>query len=402
MAVSELLMLLISLTLAYLFSEIFKKLFGLPRVVGQITAGIILGLQVVRDVVFPQTNSIVVSFLANLGIVMLFYYAGLEMNFRAFKKNMKKSVLVSIFNTLFPLVIGFLVMKYIFSFSSLVSFVIGICISVSAQAVAVDILEELRLVRTKIGRLIITAGAVDDVLELLFLTVLLSLFHISLGTLPLHNLLINILFFVAIIFISRFLLVPSVLKFFDKEHTTTARFTGGLLILLFFASLGDWLGVGSLLGALAAGMVVRQTIFRDGTLPNWEEHNIASSLHIIAFGFLIPLFFVWVGVNVHTGTLLENIPLIIVLVIISTIGTVGGTLLAVVLSKGTVQEGWLLAWGLNAKGDVELIIGFLALELGVITQQIFGALVMMSLITTIISPIVFTTLVHKYEKRMKW
>lgn len=398
--ISALLLVFISLGLAYLLAELVKKI-GLPRVVGQIIAGVILGITVIKSALLGDTNVTVLSFLANLGVILLFYYAGLEMNLGAFTKNLKKSILVAVFNTVVPLSLGFVVMHYLLGFDALASLIVGIALSVSAQAVSLDILEELKLITTPLGRIIVSIGAVDDVFELLLVTSILSFLHSALEEVTFTGLIYDLLLFLGIVIIVRLLVVPYILKFFDHEKSTTARFTGALLILLLFATLAEALQLSSLIGALIAGMMVRQTIFKDKSIPNWEEHNIASSLHIIAFGFLIPLFFVWVGINTSVAAAIHNIPLIIILNIIAFLGTIGGTVIAIVLAKGSWREGWILGWGVNSKGDVELIIAFLALQAGIISNSIFTSLVAMSLITTIISPVIFKYLVVRYHLENK-
>ncbi|MFH1211592.1 MAG: cation:proton antiporter [Candidatus Woesearchaeota archaeon] len=91
------------------------------------------------------------------------------------------------------------------------------------------------------------------------------------------------------------------------------------------------------------------------------------------------------------------IPLITLFLTIAVVSTVLGTTLAVMLSKGSFKEGFVVGWGLTPKGDVELVIIALALSTGIITQGIFSALVVMSLLTTIISPIIFKRLVVYYH-----
>src|SRR3989344_8465619 len=111
-----------------------------------------------------------------------------------------------------------------------------------------------------------------------------------------------------------------------------------MIIVLFIASLAEYLSVGAMIGAMVAGIIIRQTIFRDVTLPKWEEHDISRSVHIIAFGFLIPLFSVWVGVNVDLSLITSNLGLIMLLLVIATVGTVLGTAIAIRLDKGSWQE----------------------------------------------------------------
>lgn len=395
--VQPLVMVLVSLVGAYFFSYILKKI-GIPTAVGQIGMGIILSIPFIKTTLFSQNNLDLLSFLAHLGVILLFYYVGLETNLNLFTKHLKKSALISAFNTLLPLALGFIVMKFILGYSIIVSLIIGVALSVSAQSISLSLLNELKLVKSKIGGMIITAGAVDDLIELFLATLLLSVFHVTITNLSFSRFLIDITLFILAIVIARLWVLPFALKFFDREKSSTARFMGSLIILLLIASLSEFLGVGVLIGAMIAGMLIRQTIIKDVVIPNWEEHDIARSIHIIAFGFLIPLFFVWVGVNIDITTIATNFWFIMLLVVIATLGTVGGTIIATLLDKGTLSEGMLLGWGLNPKGDIELIIAALALNAGIITNGIFTALVMMSLLTTLISPIIFRRLVYAYHK----
>lgn len=395
--VQPLVMVLVSLVGAYFFSYILKRV-GIPTAVGQITLGIVLGIPLFKNFLFTPENMDVLSFLANLGVILLFYYVGLETNLNIFTKHIRKSALISAFNTLLPLMLGFAVMKFILGYSTLVSLIIGVSLSVSAQSISLSLLNELRLVQSKIGKMIITAGAVDDIFELFLATLLLSLFHVSITHLTIASFVLDMVLFVLAIIIARLWVIPYTLKFFDREKSSTSRFMGSLIILLLIASLSELLGVGLLIGAMIAGMLIRQTITKDIAIPDWEEHDIARSIHIIAFGFLIPLFFVWIGININITTITGNIWFIILLFVIATIGTVGGTIIAILLDKGTLSEGMLLGWGLNSKGDIELILAALALNAGIITTGIFTALVMMSLLTTLVSPVIFRRLVFAYHK----
>ena len=392
-----LVMILACLIMAYVCSALLSKL-GAPRVVGQIVAGLILGIGALRPIFFGAVNLTVLSFLANLGIILLFYYVGLQTSFSKVTKHVKRSVLISAFNTVVPLGIGFVVMRYALQYDVVTSIVVGAGLAVSAQAVAVDMLEELKLIKSRIGTLLVSAGAVDDVVELVLVSVILSVVHFATTTGGPVRQLFDLLVFIVFILVARLWLIHAAFKFFHQEESSTSRFMGSLIILLIIVSLSEVLGAGALIGAMAAGILVRQTVFKERDIPDWEEHDIARSIHIIAFGFLIPLFFVWIGVTTDLARVWKNMGFIALLTVIATVGTVGGTALATLIYKGNWREGWLLGWGLNAKGDVELVIAALALTSGVITQTIFSSLVIMSLITTLISPMVFKYLVVTYKK----
>ena len=397
--VSPFVMVLVALLLAYVISEVLKRFLGIPRVVGQVGAGLILGITLFKTILFNQENTNVLSFLANLGIILLFYYVGLETNFSVFKKNIARSLSISFVNTTLPLVIGFVVMKYVFEFNTIVSLIIGVALSVSAQSISLGMMEELKLVKSRLGNTIISAGAVDDIIELILVSILLSVFQLTITDVSHINLALGLFFFVVLVMVARIWFIPYTLKLFDKEKSSTARFTGSLLIVLLFASLSELFGIGSIIGAMIAGMIVRQTIFKDVHIPDWEEHDIARSIHILSFGFLIPLFFVWVGLNTDLGTISANAFFVVILIIIALLGTVGGTTLAVLLNGGSFREGMMIGWGLTPKGDVELGIATLALTAGIITPAIFTALVVMALFTTLISPMMFKYLVTHSKKK---
>ncbi|MBI2147901.1 cation:proton antiporter [Candidatus Woesearchaeota archaeon] len=395
--IDALVMIVICLALAYFLSEFLRQL-GLPRVVGQIFAGIILGIGVLKSMIFTPENMGVISFLANLGIIFLFFYVGLETNFSAFTKHIRQSVSISLINTFVPLIAGFLVMRYVFEFDAIISIIIGVSLSVSAQSVSVDLLEELRMLRSRIGSMIISAGAIDDIIEMILVTVLLSIFNVSITNATLRQLLPDIGLFLLLVVVARLWLIPYSLHYFDKAKSSTARFTWSLIIVLLIASLAELLHVGAVIGAMIAGIIIRQTIFQDRNIPDWEEHDIARSIHIVAFGFLIPMFFIWIGLNTNLSHFVQYFWFILLLALIATVGTVGGTAIALCLNKVPWKEVVTFGWGLNPKGDLELVIAALALKAGIIAGEIFTALVAMSLITTIISPIIFKRRVQRHKE----
>ena len=393
---NPLFVILIALIVAFFLSEVFRY-FSLPRVVGQILAGVILGIPLIRENLFTYEVDSAFSFLTNMGILLLFFFIGLEISPREFKKNFRESSLIAVFNTIIPLIAGFLAGHFIFGLSMMASLIIGICLSVSSQAISLDILEELKLIKSKIGNLIISAGTVDDVFELLLISVLLVAFHsTALGETSLQKLVLDILAFVLIVVIFRFSLIPIALRIFEREKSKSTLFMGALIIVLLMAYVSEVAGVGSLIGALVAGILVRQTLLNEIDRKPWRMNEISHSIHIIAFGFLIPIFFVNVGLKTDFSSISSNIPLILVLLVIDVLGTVLGTVIGVMLSKGTFKEGLTVGFGVVPKGDTELAIATLALGAGIISIGIFTAIITVDLIATIIAPIVFKFMVKKY------
>ena len=385
---------LIALVFAYILSELSKKL-KLPRVVGQILAGLILGVPVIKSWLFTDETTSAFSFMTNLGIILLFFFIGLEINFKQFSKNAKESSLIALFNTTLPLFLGFLAGRVLFGFDNITSLIIGISLSVSSVAVSLDILEEAKLLKTKIGNLIMTSGTVDDVFELLLVSTILVLFH-TVGEQSIQKLLFDILIFVVIILVFRISLIPFALKIFDKDKSRPTLFMGALIIVLFMAYISEIFSIGSLIGALIAGVLVRQTLLTGDERKPWEKNEISHLIHAISFGFFIPIFFVNVGLTTDIFRISSNILLVVVLLIIDVIGTIMGTVIGVSLSKGTIGEALIVGWGVIAKGDTELVIATVALKSGLINIDVFTAIIAVAFISTIIGPIVFNKLIKKF------
>ena len=391
-----LLVTLVALVLAYFLSEIFRH-FQLPRVIGQILAGIILGFPIIKSSLFTDETAPIFSFATNLGIILLFFFIGLEINLVEFRKNFKESSLIAIFNTLVPLLAGFLAAKFLFGFNNLASLVLGISVSVSSQAISLDILEEMKLLKSKIGNLIIASGTVDDVFELLLISSLLVVFHSAIGQASLQKVILDIGIFVMMAILFRVLVIPLGLKLIGKEVSRSAFFMRALIIVLLMSYISELLGVGSLIGALIAGILVRQTLMAGESRKPWRMNEISHSIHMISFGFLIPLFFVSVGLNTNINAIPSNLFLVLVFIVIDILGTLVGTIVGVLLSKGTFREGMIVGWGVIPKGDTELVIATLALNGGLINTEIFTVIITVALFSTFVAPIVFKMLAKRHS-----
>lgn len=389
---------LIALVLAYLLSEIFSR-FGLPRVIGQILAGIALGVPLMKEALFTGDVMSVFLFITNIGIILLFFFVGLEINLAQFRKNFKESSLIALFNTIVPLAAGFLAGKFLFEFNNITSLILGISVSVSSQAISLDILEELKLLKSKIGNLIIASGTVDDVFELLLISFILVLFHSTLGQPSFQNLVFDILIFMIIVIIFRLVLIPLALKLFEKEPSRSKLFMRALIIVLLMSYLSELFGIGSLIGVLIAGILVRQTLITGDHRKPWRMNEISHSIHIVSFGFLIPLFFVNVGLNTNINAIPSNLFLVLVFIAIDILGTLSGTIIGVLLSKGTFREGLIVGWGVIPKGDTEMVIATLALNGGLITTEIFTVIITVALFSTFLAPIVFKMMVKRHHSK---
>ncbi|HLG23895.1 MAG TPA: cation:proton antiporter [Candidatus Nanoarchaeia archaeon] len=392
-----LVVILMALVFAYFFAEILRY-FSVPRVVGHIIAGIALGIPIVRNLILTKESIGVLSFLSNIGIILMFFFIGLEINLTKSRKNFRESSFVSISNTIIPLVLGFFAGKFIFGFETGASLIIGISLAVSSQAISLDILEELNLLKSRIGNLIISIGAVDDVFELFLVSIILIMFSSVTGIQSIQKFILDMVGFFLLVVLFRVTLIPLAIQIFERDKSQANLFMGSLIIVLVMASIAELFGVGSLIGALIAGVLVRQTLLTGADHKPWRKNELSHSIHIISFGFLIPIFFVNVGLSMKPELLSSNLFLILTMLIIGLFGIIGGTVIGVMLSKGSFSEGLTIGWGLAPKGDVEIVIATLALGTGIINQVIFTAIISVSIICTLIAPIVFKRMIKRHSE----
>lgn len=395
---SILLTLFICLTLAYLLSEIAKHL-RLPRVMGQIIAGMIIGLPLIKAQLFSAESTEAMTSLANIGFVLLLFFAGLETNFTRFVKHLKEGAYVSLFNTLLPFAVG-IGITLAFGYTLSVALIVGIALSVSAAAVSIDVLEELNILKTRLANVIMSINAVDDIIEFFIIAIVLALGNFFFIEGSLLQLGVQVIIFLILVLVFKAFLIPLILHTVEKEKSATALFYGSLIIALLMAALSDILGLGSLIGALLAGIFVRKILLSGKERRPWEEHEIANTIHTITFGFFAPIFFIYVGMNAAVFQQI-NIPFTILITLIALGGTLVGTLIGTLLSGGAYKEGVLLGWAFGNKGDTDLIVATIALQHSIINQSIFTSIVIMGICSTVISVIVFRSSLKRNCKYFK-
>lgn len=398
--IHPLLVLLIIISFAYAFGEICRLL-KLPRVVGQIFAGLVLGVPWLRGFMLTEQTIPFLNFLSQMGILLLFFFVGLQIDVRSFRKHLPEEIMVSAFNTAIPLLGGMFLFHYLFGLSWLASTIIGMCLAMSAAAVSIDVLDEMKMIKSRIGKIIMASGTIDDVVELVLISIVFAMMHISEGDVSTNAVLVDVGIFVVSIIALRYLVIPVLLKLFAAERTLTNLFTGAVVITLIMALVTQYLGLGAIIGALFAGIMVREILLTGKHRQPWEEHNMAKAIHIISFGLLVPIFFVWVGMQTDLTLMFTNAWPMLSMLVIALGGTVIGTIIGVLLHKGKFGEGMIVGWGVAPKGDIELVIATLALGKNLISPDIYSALILMAFFSTLIAPVVFRYMVKLYSRDVK-
>ena len=401
-----LLILFFCLTLAYLCAYAFKRL-GMPEILGYLLVGFVLGITPLKGIIFHSSAFDIFSTLSNLGIVFLLFFIGLEIDLKKFLKSPSRSIHVAILGAIIPFGLGFGVVKLL-GFSDVAAVVTGACLAITAEAVSVAILEELNLVETKIGSTIINAGIIDDIFEILIIAVISSFVGIQFSqSTPFSGFFDNfsgvayiffdIFLFLVAIYVVRFFFVPAVLKLLGRRPADSHLFMASFIIVLLMAVISNYLELGTVIGALIAGVIVKQSLLKERKKK--EEHEVAVLIETITFGFLAPIFFMWIGMRVSLGSIIEYPLLSITITFIALFGKLLGSILGNYLGKGTLHEGFLIGWGMNARGAVELIVVEVAAKSNLLPVELYSSIVFMAFATTVISPIIFKYMVKHHAKR---
>jgi Kef-type K+ transport system membrane component KefB len=379
---------------AFLFNEGFKRV-GLPPVVGQILGGLLLGVPVVKAFVFQGSASLeIVDLLATLGILFLLLLVGLEIDVEKILRSSREGALIALSAAVVPLLLGFVLLRLL-GYSVVAALIFGGALSVTAEGTTVKVLMDANALNTRLGAVIVSAGAIDDVFEVLFLSMV-TIIGFGGSVVQLIYLPVEFLTFIALAFIL-FKLTSRGLRAIEQKGDVEL-FSVILLFVLIMATLSDALQMGYLIGAIASGFLLQLSM---RGLRKRDEEAMVRATRLITLAFVVPFFFVNIGLNFDYGYLLGNGLLIGLTVLVAFLGKILGTLIVKPLSRLSVKQLYLVGWGMNSRGAVELVIALLALRHGLIPQEVFAALVAMAVITTLVFPFVLQREIRKDPRAME-
>jgi Kef-type K+ transport system membrane component KefB len=371
------------LLLSFVMGWLFRKI-GLPPVVGQILAGVLLSIPVLKAVLFDtETSLVIIDFLAYLGIIFLLFLAGLEIDIEKIRETSRESILISMSSALLPFFLGFAFMILVFpSYGWLTALVFGGALMVTSEATKVKVLMDLNSLNTHLGATMLAAGAIDDIFEVLFLALVATLGKGG-GLLELAAIPVELGVFAVLAFIF-FKLASKVFRYLDKNGGNEAElFALVVIFIMVLSALSESLGIGYLIGAIAGGFIL-QLAMRG--INKQHSRNMVKVTELIALGFIVPFFFANVGINFDSSTLFSSIALLTITVLIAFLGKIFGCMLVKPFSRLSWKQLYYVGWAMNSRGAAELVIALAAKQLGLIPLEVFSALVAMSIITTLMFP----------------
>lgn len=405
-----LLSLALMLGLARLLGEVARR-WNQPAVLGEILAGVILGPTVlgyisptVLSTVFPAEGPVAIALTSfiQIAVTFLLLVAGLEVDLSSVWRQGKAAAYVSIAGAVVPFAFGFGIAWLAPALMGMdtngaalpFALFVGVAMSITALPVIAKILMDLNMFKSDMGALIMSAAMVNDLMGWLGFAVILAMIGGEGGGLALGGTIALTMFFVAGMLLLGRPLVHRTLPFVQAHSHWPGGVIGFVLVVaLLCAAATEWIGIHAIFGAFIAGVVI-------GDSSHLRERT-RDNIHQFITNIFAPVFFASIGLRVN---FVEAFDLVIVLVVlvIALAGKIFGCYFGAVWAGMGKRESWATGFGMSARGAMEIILAQLAYEFGLITNELFVAIVIMALVTSMLAgPLMQRALRQKQRRSLK-
>jgi Kef-type K+ transport system membrane component KefB len=374
---------------------ILTKKARMPQVVGALIAGLILG---------PAALSLVkasdfLAQVAELGVIILMFMAGLETNTTELKRSGKPALLIALFGVLAHLIAGF-TLAYVCNMGSpelptsifLQRVFLGIILVSTSVSIAVETLKEMGKLSTRAGTAILASALIDDILGIIALTLITSFADSSTNV---AMVLLKIVGFFVFAIIASFLFerLFVALTRSDLLHNRRYVILSFVFCLLLAYTAEEYFDIADITGAYMAGLVTSYSPKRT------ELHRDYDAVSYMVFA---PVFFASIGLKVKLDSMDMNIwGFTILLVLVSVLTKVIGCGLGAKLGKYSMREALQIGVGMVARGEVTLIIANKGESIGMLSSDLYAPIVVVVVSTTIITPILLKLAFQKDDIKMQ-
>lgn len=368
---------------AKVFGLIAKR-FGVPEVVGQIVAGLLLGPAVFH--VVEETDFL--AQMAEIGVMMIMFEAGLGTDLNQMRKTGIKAVVIAFVGVAVPIIMGALLYMLFYGFGApgsdafIRAVFIGTIISATSVSITVAALKELGKLNGEVGTAITGAAIIDDVIGIVVLTLVIGMKGGSgsgSGT-GVGMVLLKVVLFFALTIGTGFI-IHKLMKWLDEHYPHTRRIPIASLCYCFLVGYiaETYFGIADITGAYMAGVVLCNLSDRD---------YIESKIDISSYMVFAPLFFTGIGLKTSFASmdmkLLAFSIIFVVIALVSKVFGCGGSALLLGFSKNDALK---IGIGMMSRGEVALITAQKGLAAGIIASDCFTAVILLIVVSSIVTPI---------------
>lgn len=381
---------LLLLLTARILGNLAQRL-GQPDIVGEMMAGILLG-PAILNLVHPNAA---LSGISELAVFLIILSAGLEMSYKDIISTFKgKGLIIATLSFVIPFASAF-ILGYAFDLDAMRIVFLSLSVAITALPVTIRILESFNMLDTPIARYSVAGAIINDILALLVLGVILNLpksgeySEITISVLITTGKLMVLIFFIgaanAILMKLEKKGVPlhkgpeKLVKMFGND----ALLGIVIIFVLIFGSVSEALGFHFVIGAFFGSLLISKDYF---IAKRYNE--LEKSLFSVTKGFLAPLFFAYLGLEVTLNEI-ESYPFLIAVIIVSVFSKVFSGWIGGKIAKLSEKESLGLGIILNGRGVMGLVVASIGLQNGFIGRGLFSVLVIMGIFTTMITPMMF-------------
>jgi len=372
-----------------------SSLIGQPAVLGELIIGLILGPSIIDILHLPVFGDPLleesIEHLAEIGVLLLMFIAGLELHLDELARNSKVSALAGILGVAIPIALGYLV-GLGFDFEPEQAVFLGLTLGATSVSISAQTLMELGALRSRVGLGLLGAAVFDDVMVILLLSAFLA-FSTGAGGIAIIGLIfLRMVAFLALSVAFGLWVLPRLSKRISRLPISQGVLTFALVIMLMYGIAAELIGnMAAITGTFLAGLMFARS-------P--EKERIERGMSALSYGLFVPIFFVNIGLSVNARQLDAGILILMLGITVAAIlGKWVGAGLGARLADFSWRESLQLGAGMISRGEVGLILAAVGISEGLVDQPIFSAIVGMVLITTLITPPTLRALFAQRETR---
>lgn len=363
---------------------------GQPAVVGEVLAGLLLGPSVLNFFQWPVFTDVhlseTIAHLAELGVLLLLFIAGLDLHLTDLVKSGKSAVFAGSLGFALTLGLGYS-LAIGSSFETQQALFIGLMLAPTSIGISAQTLIELKVLRSKVGTTLLGAAAIDDTLGVLGISVYIAfiLGGATNGLTSVLVILLNMILYLIVASAFGFWVLPKLAAIVEKLPISQGLIAFTFAIVLFYAWSAEAIGnMAAIIGAFLAGLFLARSSLKD---------TIERGFSAIAYGVFVPIFFINVGLAANVRQIsIGRLWLLAGMLVVIFISKVMGAGLGGRIGGMTNRESVQLGFGMIPRGEVVLIIATVGITEGVISVDIYSTAVVLVILTTLITPPILRSL----------